>query len=149
LVKNGTNFDKVCLQFHKLFVILPAREIRAIKMDKSTLRALAIISQLGLSIAIPLAVGIFLGVWLDGQFHTSPWLTLAGIALGMVVAVFTLAQLVRFQRDPEEIARDRANFAAKAQQRADAAKSQADTDQRMLGLFGGDDEDQQDNQNNS
>lgn len=109
-------------------------------MDKSTLRALAIISQLGLSIAIPLAAGIILGIWLDGQFHTSPWLTLAGIALGMVVAVFTLAQLLRFQRDPEELARDRANFAAKAQQRADAAKSQSETDQKMLGLLGSDDD---------
>jgi ATP synthase protein I len=117
-------------------------------MDKSTLRALAIMSQLGLSIAVPLGVGIFLGVWLDGQFHTNPWLTLAGIALGMVIAVFTMAQLLRFQRDPEDVARDRANFAARAKQRADAAKSQADADQRMLGLFGSD-EDNQDNQDNT
>jgi ATP synthase protein I len=119
-------------------------------MDKSTLRALAIMSQLGLSIAVPLGVGIFLGVWLDGQFHTSPWLTLAGIALGMVVAVFTMAQLLRFQRDPEDVARDQANFAAKAQQRADAAKSQSEADQHMLGLFGSDDQqDNQDKQNHA
>ncbi len=116
-------------------------------MDKSTLRALAIMSQLGLSIAVPLGLGILLGVWLDSQFHTNPWLTLVGIALGMVVAVVTMAQLLRFQRDPEDVARDRANFAAKAQQRADATKSQSEADQRMLGLFGSDEQDNQDKQN--
>ncbi len=113
-------------------------------MDKSTLRALAIMSQLGLSIAIPLGLGIFLGVWLDGQFKTSPVLTFVGIALGMVIAVFTMAQLLRFQRDPADVAHDRAAFEAKAKQRADAAQSQQEADQRMLGLFSNEDDPQND-----
>lgn len=109
-------------------------------MDKSTLRALAIISQLGLSIAIPLGIGIFLGIWLDSTFKTNPWLTLAGIAIGLVAAVFVMARLVMFQRDPEDVARDRAAFAARAKKREEAARSQAEADAQMLNLFGGNDE---------
>ncbi len=37
------------------------------------------------STSLAVAVGVFtgLGVWLDGKFNTSPWLTLLGAVLGM------------------------------------------------------------------
>ena len=40
---------------------------------------------LAASTSLVAAVGVFtgLGVWLDGKFGTSPWLTLAGAIIGM------------------------------------------------------------------
>jgi F0F1-type ATP synthase assembly protein I len=38
---------------------------------------------LGLQLAISVVVFLFVGRWLDQEFGTSPWLTLAGAALGI------------------------------------------------------------------
>jgi F0F1-type ATP synthase assembly protein I len=38
-----------------------------------------------LLIVAPLA-GFFIGSWLDRRWHTSPWLSIAGLALGFVAA---------------------------------------------------------------
>jgi F0F1-type ATP synthase assembly protein I len=46
----------------------------------------------GLMLAIPTLLivsplaGFFLGVWLDRWFHTRPWLSIVGLALGFVAA---------------------------------------------------------------
>jgi ATP synthase protein I len=38
---------------------------------------------LGLELAVTVVVCFFLGRWLDGLFDTSPWLMIAGLALGV------------------------------------------------------------------
>lgn len=45
------------------------------------------LTQLGLSIAVPLGGFIFLGVWLRQRFDLGIWVVLAGIFLGIVSAV--------------------------------------------------------------
>lgn len=47
-------------------------------------QALNMALELGYTIAIPLVVLALAGRWADTQFHTGPWLFLAGIVLAIV-----------------------------------------------------------------
>lgn len=49
-------------------------------------RALADAMNLATSVAAAVAVGYFGGRWLDGWFHTKPWLSIAGLLFGMLTA---------------------------------------------------------------
>lgn len=42
-------------------------------------------SSLGIEVAVATLLGGFLGWWLDGRFHTKPWLMLALLVLGAVI----------------------------------------------------------------
>jgi hypothetical protein len=68
-------------------------------MDRSTLRALGMVSGLGFGIAIPLGLAFLGGLWLDERLGTRPLFMLLGILLGFVLAGFTIAELLSFQRD--------------------------------------------------
>ena len=50
---------------------------------------------LGTSAAGCVAVGLFLGVWVDGLTHTSPLFLVVGLVLGLAAAVGALVTLVR------------------------------------------------------
>lgn len=52
--------------------------------DTSFLRALGLLTTVGTVMIANLVVGLFLGHFLDKQFHTSPWMTLIFIILGSV-----------------------------------------------------------------
>ncbi len=43
---------------------------------------------LGLQLAASVVVCFFLGRWLDGVFHTEPWLMLAGLLFGTVAGLY-------------------------------------------------------------
>ena len=45
------------------------------------------LTQLGISVALPLGGFIWLGVWLRQQFDLGVWVVLAGIFVGLVCAV--------------------------------------------------------------
>ena len=49
-------------------------------------RAYALLPQIAIGIIVCLGVGIFLGVFLDRLFGTSPWLLLVFTLLGIVAA---------------------------------------------------------------
>lgn len=63
--------------------------------NRGATTALALVAQLGFSIAVPMVVFIGGGAWLDGQFHTSPWLLFAGIFVGLISAGAALYQLAK------------------------------------------------------
>lgn len=63
--------------------------------DRGSTTALALVAQLGFSIAVPMVVFIGGGAWLDGQFRTSPWLLFVGIFLGLLSAGAALYQLAK------------------------------------------------------
>ena len=44
------------------------------------------VTQLGLSVAVPLGSFIFLGIWLRQQFDLGIWVVLVGIFFGIVTA---------------------------------------------------------------
>ena len=59
------------------------------------MQALALLGQLGFSIAIPPAVLAFLGNWADQRFQTGPALLLAGVVLGALIAFYTLYRMLK------------------------------------------------------
>lgn len=56
------------------------------KNHREIYRGLAMLSQLSLQLLIPILVGVFGGILLDGRFHTSPWITVVGCVLGIAAA---------------------------------------------------------------
>ena len=48
---------------------------------------LVFLTQLGLSVALPLAGFVFLGVWLHRQFGWGVWVVIVGTVLGLIVAI--------------------------------------------------------------
>jgi F0F1-type ATP synthase assembly protein I len=50
---------------------------------------------MGLSAAVCVGIGVFLGVWADGAWHTSPLCLLIGLALGLVAAVSLIVTQIR------------------------------------------------------
>ena len=53
------------------------------------------LTQLGLSVALPLAGFIFLALWLRSQFGLEEWVIWAGIVLGLVTALDGLRQSLK------------------------------------------------------
>lgn len=66
-------------------------------VDRSTLRAFALATQMGFSIAVPLVAGVVGGLFLDDRLGTKPIFLIVGIILGLVLATFTLYKLVSFR----------------------------------------------------
>ena len=55
---------------------------------------LAMGSQLGLLIALPMVAMIALGIWLDRTFDTFPWILLASIFLGIGLTVLDVYKVI-------------------------------------------------------
>jgi len=67
-------------------------------MKKDTFRAmrdLAFYSSLGVSVALCIFIGLFVGVWLDGKYGTTPVLTLVFLGLGIAAAFRNLIMAVK------------------------------------------------------
>jgi len=64
-------------------------------VKKSLLFSLNLFGQIGFGVAIPLVVLGLLGRYLDQKFGSSPYLTLAGIALAVVITFFYLRKVVQ------------------------------------------------------
>lgn len=56
--------------------------------------SLALVGQLGLTIAIPLALGAIGGNLLDGAFHTSHLFLLLGLLLGLISGIYGAYRLL-------------------------------------------------------
>jgi F0F1-type ATP synthase assembly protein I len=61
----------------------------------TTVQALAVASQFGITLAISVVLGYFVGHWLDERLNTSPIFTLIGVLLGLVAAVLNTVRLYR------------------------------------------------------
>lgn len=70
------------------------------------LRLLVFITQLGLSVAVPLTVFILLAIWLQERFGWGGWVIVVGVVLGVVCAVdglcSTLKAMSRMSKDKKE-----------------------------------------------
>ncbi len=69
------------------------------RLDRDTLRALGLATQLGFAVAGPLVLGIVVGIWLDQRLSTSPLFLLLGLILGMGAAAYSIYELVLFRRN--------------------------------------------------
>ncbi len=61
----------------------------------STVQALAVASQFGITLAACVVLGYFAGHWLDERLNVSPVFTLIGVLLGLVAAVLNTVRLYR------------------------------------------------------
>lgn len=68
------------------------------------MKMLVFITQLGLSVALPLAGFIWLALWLREQWHLGSWVIWAGIIVGMICAVDGLRNTLRVM---ERLSRDK------------------------------------------
>ena len=64
--------------------------------DPSTLVLLTRMTGIGWFVAISIAGGALVGVWLDRQFGTAPVLLLVGLAVGLTVAFLGMLRLLKW-----------------------------------------------------
>ncbi len=69
------------------------------KERSNTIRELAYYSSLGLTMALSIFIGLFLGVWLDGVFDTTPVLTLVFLGLGIAAGFRNLIRAAKKSRE--------------------------------------------------
>jgi ATP synthase protein I len=69
------------------------------KETYQSFRELAYYSSLGFSVALSIFIGLGIGVWLDGKFDTSPWLTLIFLGFGIAAAFRNIGLAVKKSRN--------------------------------------------------
>ena len=63
-------------------------------MHRDWAKALALLSQVGVSIAVCLLIGVGGGLFLDRLFGTAPWILIVGSILGMIAAFRSILELI-------------------------------------------------------
>ncbi len=61
----------------------------------TTVQALAVASQFGITLAVSVVLGYFAGHWLDDRLNTAFIFTLIGVLLGLVGSVINTVRLYR------------------------------------------------------
>jgi F0F1-type ATP synthase assembly protein I len=62
--------------------------------EKDIFRSLTFATQVGVMVVVSILGCLFLGLWIDGKLHSSPWATLTLIAVGTLVAIVGTYRLV-------------------------------------------------------
>jgi ATP synthase protein I len=79
-----------------------------VKLDRSTLRAVAVATQLGTAVAASLLLALGGGYLLDRWLGTRPIFLLIGIVVGLIASAYTVMDLAKqFDEDPKRHGRDR------------------------------------------
>ena len=61
------------------------------------------VSYIGIFFGVAICIGFFFGRWLDGKWHTAPWLSLAGLMLGIATGFRELMRIAkRIQKEEEK-----------------------------------------------
>jgi ATP synthase protein I len=68
------------------------------KETKRSFRELAYYSSLGLSVSLAIFIGLAIGVVLDRHLHTSPWLTLVFLVVGIIAGFRNIALAIKKAR---------------------------------------------------
>lgn len=58
-------------------------------------RQLVFFASIGFHFGLSIAIGLFMGLWLDGKFNSSPWFLLGGLFLGVCAGFRNLAIVIR------------------------------------------------------
>ena len=66
---------------------------------KKTIKTLGFISTIGIAMALSIAIGAFIGYYLDKWFDTKPWLSLIFLGFGIAAAFKNLHILYKKARD--------------------------------------------------
>ena len=62
------------------------------------IKELGYFSSIGLSVALSIFIGLGIGVYLDGKFDTSPWLTLIFIGFGIAAGYRNIGLAIKKSR---------------------------------------------------
>ena len=65
------------------------------KSKGSAIRGVGMAAALATQLILAVFLGFLLGHWLDGLLHTTPWLTIVGVLLGIVAGFVGLFHLSR------------------------------------------------------
>lgn len=68
------------------------------KESKRSLKELAYYSSLGFSVSLAIFIGLAIGVLLDRRLHTSPWLTLIFLVVGIIAGFRNIALAIKKAR---------------------------------------------------
>jgi ATP synthase protein I len=63
--------------------------------DRRWIKELAYYGSVGLSMALAIFIGLGIGIYLDRYFHTTPWLTLIFMAIGIIAGFRNIALAVK------------------------------------------------------
>ncbi len=55
--------------------------------------------SLGIEMLVAILIGTLAGFWLDGRFHTRPWLMLLGFLLGATAGFRSLLRLLKTEEN--------------------------------------------------
>jgi ATP synthase protein I len=61
----------------------------------TVLNTLGALGGMGFTIAVPVALGVIAGNYLDGLFHTKPLFILLGLLLGLISGIYGAYRLYR------------------------------------------------------
>ncbi len=81
------------------------------------IKNLALVTQLGLSMALPIVAGVYLGSWLDGYFDTQPILLIVCLiifSIGSFINLFKLAGIKK--KKTVDITEDKNNKSGEEEQ---------------------------------
>ncbi len=70
--------------------------------DRSLIRMLGVLSTVGLTMVFATVIGLFIGLWLDSKFGTSPWLTAIFFLFGLIAGFRNLFTHVRKSQEELE-----------------------------------------------
>lgn len=65
------------------------------RKDDNPWKAIALVSAIGIELAISVLLGVWIGRWMDGRFGTDPVFLLIGIFAGMAVGIWAVIQLIK------------------------------------------------------
>lgn len=63
-------------------------------LDPEKIRRWGLLAGIGPLLAAAVVVGYFLGVWLDRELGTSPWIMIAGVLLGAAAGFIEMVRLL-------------------------------------------------------
>ncbi len=64
------------------------------KLDKSVFQSLALISQFGINMLVPIGLMLWLGIWLDGKLGTS-WLVIPCFFAGAIAGFQNIYKMAK------------------------------------------------------
>ncbi len=61
---------------------------------RKSVRPIAVVIQLGAMVTVATLLPLFVSLWLDIQLHTTPWITLVGVFIGVVSAIVAVYRVI-------------------------------------------------------
>jgi len=59
------------------------------------MKALGLLTYIGILMVVSIGIGYFLGAWLDGRFNTEPVISIIGLIIGVGAGFYSVYQVVK------------------------------------------------------